>query len=80
MFQREKTIHKSKKQKALQAPLLLIEQMCEEVASDKYGITVFVDLQGAFDAMWRKGALYKLQKQVSLTIFSQFFPAFSQII
>ena len=80
MFQREKTIHKSKKQKALQAPLLLIEQMCEGVASDKYGITVFADLQGAFDAMWRKGALYKLQKQVSLTIFSQFFPAFSQII
>ena len=80
MFQREKTIHKSKKQKALQAPLLLIEQMCERVASDKYGITVFADLQGAFDAMWRKGALYKLQKQVSLTIFSQFFPAFSQII
>ena len=57
MFQREKTIHKSKKQKALQAPLLLIEQMCEGVASDKYGITVFADLQGAFDAMWRKGAL-----------------------
>ena len=80
MFQREKTIHKSKTQKALQAPLLLIEQMCEGVASDKYGITVFADLQGAFDAMWRKGALYKLQKQVSLTIFSQFFPAFSQII
>ena len=80
MFQREKTIHKSKKQKALQAPLLLIEQMCEGVASDKYGITVFADLQGAFDALWRKGALYKLQKQVSLTIFSQFFPAFSQII
>ena len=62
MFQREKTIHKSKKQKALQAPLLLIEQMCEGVASDKYGITVFADLQGAFDAVWRKGALCKLHK------------------
>ena len=38
-------------------------------------MTVFAVLQGAFDAVWRKGTLYKLRKA---NIFSQPFPAFSQ--
>ena len=42
--------------------LPLIEQMCEGTASGKYDIAVFADLQGAFDAVWREGALYKSHK------------------
>ena len=45
-----------------QALLPLIEQMCEGVANGRYGIAVFGDLQGASDAVLRKGALYKLHK------------------
>ena len=45
------------------------------VASGKYGMVVFAVLQRAFDAVWRKGTLYKLHKA---NIFSQSFPAFSQ--
>ena len=45
------------KKNASQALLPLIEQMCEGGASSKYGIAVFADLLGAFDAVWRKGAL-----------------------
>ena len=40
-----------KNKNALQALLTLIEQMCEGVASSKYSIAVFADLQGAFDAV-----------------------------
>ena len=46
-----------KNKNALQALRPLIEQMCEGFASGKYGIAVFADMQGAFDAVWRKGAL-----------------------
>ena len=50
--------------------------MCEGVATGKYGIAVFADLQGAFDAVWRKGALYKLHKagitNNLLSVFSSF--------
>ena len=64
------------KKDASQALLLLIEQMCKGVASGKYGIAVFADLQGAFDAVRRKGQCISCTKQVSLII-SQSFPAFS---
>ena len=50
--------------------------MCEGFASGKYGIAVFADLQGAFDAVWKKGALYKLHKagitNNFLSVFSSF--------
>ena len=59
-----------------QALLPLIEKVCEGVESGKYGIAVFADLQGAFDAVWRKGALYKLHKagitNNLLSVFSSF--------
>ena len=45
------------KKNASQALLPLIEQMCEGGAGGKYGIAIFADLLGAFDAVWRKGAL-----------------------
>ena len=54
----------------------MIEQICEEGGSGKYGIEVFADLQGAFDVVWRKVALYKLQKagitNNLLSVFSSF--------
>ena len=47
--------------------------MCEGVASGKYDIAVFADLQGTFDVMWRKGALYKLHKAgITNNLFSVF--------
>ena len=53
--------------------MALIEQMCEGVTSGKYAIAVFADLQGAFGAVWRKGALYKLQKVgITNSLFSVF--------
>ena len=61
----------------MQALLPLIERMCEWVASGKYGIIVFADLLGAFDAVWRKGALHKLLHKAGITnnllsVFSSF--------
>ena len=51
-------------------------KMCAGVASGKYGIAVFANLQGTFDAVWRKGALYKLHKagitNNLLSVFSSF--------
>ena len=59
-----------------QALLPLIEKVCEGVESGKYGIAVFADLQGAFDAVWRKGAINKLLKagitNNLLSVFSSF--------
>ena len=56
--------------------LPLIEKSCEEAASSKYGTAVFADLHGAFDAVWRKGALYKTHKagitNNLLSVFSSF--------
>ena len=53
--------------------LPLIEQMFEELASGKYGIAVFAGLQGAFDAVWRKGTLDKAGITNNLlSIFSSF--------
>ena len=50
--------------------------MYEELASGKYGIAVFGGLQGAFDAVWRKGTLYTLHKaginNNLLSVFSSF--------
>ena len=65
-----------KKKNASQALLPLIEKTCEGVASSKYGIAVFADLHGAFDAVWRKGELYKMHKaditNNRLSVFSSF--------
>ena len=76
-FFKGKNLHAYQKNKnASQALLPLIEQMCEWGASSKYYIAVFADLQGAFDAVWRKGALYKLRKagitNNLLSVFSSF--------
>ena len=56
-FKGENLYAYQKNKNAPQALLPLIEQMCEGFASGKYGIAVFADLQGAFDAVWKKGAL-----------------------
>ena len=67
---------KTKTKNASQSLLPLIEKTCEEVASSKYGTAVFADLHGAFDAVWRKGALYKMHKagitNNLLSVFSSF--------
>ena len=34
--------------------------MSEAASSSKYGVVVMADLEGAFDAVWRDGAIYKL--------------------
>ena len=47
-----------------QALLSLIEQMSEAASSSKYGVVVMADLEGAFDAVWRDGAIYKLYQAV----------------
>ena len=33
--------------------------MSEAVSNSKYGLVVIADLQGAFDAVWRDGTIYK---------------------
>ena len=54
----------------------MIDQICEGVANGKCDIVVFGDLLGAFDAVWRKGVLYKLHKagitNNLLSVFSSF--------
>ena len=66
-----------KNKNAPQALLPLVEQMCSAIRDNKYGIVVFADLQGAFDSVWRKGALYKLHQaginSNLLAVFSSFF-------
>ena len=49
-----------KNKNAPQALLPLVEQMHEAIANGKYCIVIMADLEGAFDSMWREGALYKL--------------------
>ena len=75
-FKGENLYAYQKNKNAPQALLPLIEQMCEGFASGKYDIAVFADLQGAFDAVWKKGALYKLHKagitNNFLSVFSSF--------
>ena len=36
--------------------------MIETITKIKYGIAIMADLEGAFDSVWRLGALYKLHK------------------
>ena len=36
--------------------------MCETLNMRHYGAAVMTDLEGAFDATWRKGLIYKLWK------------------
>ena len=69
--------YKKNPKNVVQALLLLIEQMCERAASGKYNITVFADLQGAFDVVWRKGPLYKLYKA---GITNNLLPVFSSFL
>ena len=38
--------------------------MSEAASSSKYGVVVMADLEGAFDAVWRDGAIYKLYQAV----------------
>ena len=45
-----------------QTMLPLIKQMSEVIASGKYGVLVMANLEGAFDAICRNGANYKLHK------------------
>ena len=40
--------------------LPLVEQMHEAIANGEYGVVIMADLEGAFDSVWREGALYKL--------------------
>ena len=50
--------------------------MNEAMTKNKYGIAIMADLEGAFDSVWRLGALYKLHKaEISenlLLIFASF--------
>ena len=50
--------------------------MSDAISSGKYGIAVMADLEGAFDPVWREGAIYKLHKaginNNLLSVFSSF--------
>ena len=40
----------------------MIETICETFNTRQYEAAVLADLEGAFDATWRKGLIYKLYK------------------
>ena len=40
----------------------MIEKMNKAIASREYGIAIMADLEGAFDSVWREGAIYKLHQ------------------
>ena len=40
----------------------MIETMCETFNMGYYAAAVMTNLEGAFDATWRKGLIYKLYK------------------
>ena len=61
-FFKRKNLFMYQKGKMPHRLLPLTEQMFEGFASGKYGIVTFPDLQGAFNAVWRKRAPYKLHK------------------
>ena len=42
------------------ALLPLIEDMCDSISNEKIGASIMADLDGAFDATWRKGLMYKI--------------------
>ena len=65
-----------KTKNAPQALRPLTHQMSEAIASGKYGVLVMANLEGAFAAVWRNGAIHKLHKtgikNNFLSIFSRF--------
>ena len=62
-FLENKNLYAYQKNKnAPQALLPLVEQMHTCITEGKFGIAVMADLQGAFDAVWRDGAIYKLHQ------------------
>ena len=34
--------------------------MCDSISNGKIGASIMADLEGAFDATWRKGLTYKI--------------------
>ena len=51
------------KNNAYQKALIpLIEQMFRAIVRGKYGVLAMADLEGAFGAVWRNTAIYKLHK------------------
>ena len=50
--------------------------MSDAISSGEYGIAVKADLEGVFNTVWRKGAIYRLQKSGInnnlLSVFSSF--------
>ena len=54
----------------------MIETMCETLIMRQYGAAVVANLEGAFDATWRKGLILKLYnagvKGMLLTILDSF--------
>ena len=59
-FWRKNVYAYQKIKNAPQTLLPLIEQMSEAVSIGKYGVVVMADLESAFDAVWRDGAICKL--------------------
>ena len=39
-----------------------MEKVNKAITKNKYGIAIIANLEGAFDSVWRLGALYKLHK------------------
>ena len=65
-----------KTKNATQALRPLTHQMSEAIESGKYGVLVMANLECAFAAVWRNGAIHKLHKtgikNNFLSIFSRF--------
>ena len=65
-----------KNKNSFQALLPLIAPISDAILSGKDGIAVIADLEGAFDTIWREGAICKLQKgginKNLLSVFSSF--------
>ena len=61
-FQNKNLYAYEKNKNTSQAILPLVENMTEAITKNKYGIAIMADLEGAFDSVWRLGALCKLHK------------------
>ena len=61
-FQSKSLYAYQKNKNTPQAILPLVEKTNEAITKNKYGIAIMADLEGAFDSVWRLGALYKLHK------------------
>ena len=62
-FFQNKSLHTYQKNKnTSQAIFPLVEKINKAITKNKYGIAIMADLEGAFDSVWRLGALYKLHK------------------